>query len=80
MLLEGKKEETLSSRHEKGDRDVVFVIGRLGPQISQEGGEEALLALSIVPGWKGDETASRCSVKVTWKELKRQLDVGSQSR
>ena len=78
-LFKGKK-EVLLSNEEKGGGEGVSLEGGAGPETSQEGGEEADLVPKIVPGWKGDELASKCSVKVTWKELKRRSDVGSQSR
>ena len=78
-LFKGKKEVSLSNE-EKGGGEGVLLEGGAGPETSQEGGEEADLVPKIVPGWKGNELASKCSVKVTWKELKRRSDVGSQSR
>lgn len=54
--------------------------GGTGPQTSQDGGEEALVVPSIVPGLNGAGSASRCSVNVTWKELNMRDETGSQSR
>ena len=79
VLFKDKKEVSLS-KEEKGVGEGVSLEGGAGPETSQEGGEEADLVPKIVPGWKGDKLASKCSVKVTWKELKRWSDVGSQSR
>ena len=77
-LFKGKK-EVLLSKEEKGGGEGVLLEGGAGPETSQEGGEEADLVPKIMLGWKGDEFASKCSVKVTWNELKRRSDVGSQS-
>lgn len=79
-LFWGKKEASLLSKEEKEDGEGVSLLGGAGPETSQEGGDVAALVPKIVPGWKGDELASRCSVNVTWKELKRRSDIGSQSR
>ena len=47
---------------------------------SHEGGIEVSFIFSKVPGRKGDGEASRCSIKLTWKELKTRFEEGIQRR
>ena len=65
VLLGNEKEGILLGIEEKGVGEGVLLLGGAGPDMSQEGGEEAVLVLRIVPGWKGNGSASRCSVNVT---------------
>ena len=50
------------------------------PCDSQDGGADACSVPSVVPGSRGEGSALRCSVKVTWNELKTRDVVGFHRR